>query len=70
MQNEVKSATEATEIAQKFVSKHRLFSRPIKAVRKDDTWVVEIDIGSIISSIATVKIDAKSGDILEYSFPE
>ena len=67
---EVKSAPEATTIAEKFVKKYRFFTRPVKAVRRDDTWIVEIDVGPIITSIATVTIDAKSGDILEYSLTE
>jgi len=66
---EVKSAPEATEIANKFIKKHRFFTRPIKAVREDDTWLVEIDVGVITTEIAKVKIDAKSGDILEYDIP-
>ena len=67
---EVKSAPEATKIAETFVKKHRFFSRLIKAVRRDDIWYVEIDVGGVITSVATVNIDAKSGDILEYMFPE
>lgn len=67
--SEVRSATEATEIARNFVSKHRLIASPIKAVRDGDFWFVEIDVGPVFRSIAKVKIDAKSGDILEYSIP-
>ena len=70
MSEEVKSAPEATQIAEKFVEKHFFFTRPLTAIRKDDTWTVEIDVGPIIISVATVKIDAKSREILEYSFPK
>lgn len=65
----VKSAKQATEIAESFVKKYRWFVRPIKAVRENNTWVVEIDVGPILKEIATIKIDAKSGDIMEYKIP-
>lgn len=65
----VKSAKEATEIAQSFVEKHRFWARPLKAVRQDDIWLVEIDVGPLTTMIAKVKVDAKSGDILEYTIP-
>ena len=63
MPMEVKSAPEATEIANNFIKKHRSFTRPLKAVREDDTWLVDIDVGVITIEIAKIKIDAKSGDI-------
>ncbi len=69
MASEVKSAAEATEKAESFIKKYRWYTRPIKAVREDDTWVVEIDVGPIFTTIAKIKIDAKSGDISEYSIP-
>ena len=70
MPMEVKSAPEATEIANNFIKKHRFFTRPLKAVREDDTWLVDIDVGVITIEIAKIKIDAKSGDILEYNIPK
>ncbi len=69
MASEVKSAAEATEKAESFIKKYRWYTRPLKAVREDDTWVVEIDVGPIFTTIAKIKIDAKSGDISEYSIP-
>ena len=69
MDNEVKSAAEATEIAQSFIKKYRWYTRPLKAVREDDTWLVEIDVGPVFTMIAKIKIDAKSRDILEYTIP-
>ena len=70
MSGEVKSAPEATAIAQSFIKKYRFTARPLKAVREDDTWLVDIDVGPIFAIIAKVKVDAKSGDILEYTIPE
>lgn len=69
MPGKVKSAPEATEIAQSFVKKHRLIARPLKAVREDGTWLVEIDVGPVFVAVAKVKVDAESGDILEYDIP-
>ncbi len=71
MAGEVKSAEEATKIAQAFIAKLRTkaITRPIKASREDDIWIVKIDIGAIFISMATIKIDAKSGAILEYDLP-
>jgi len=66
---EVKSAADATDKAVTFIKKYRSFVRPMKAVREDGTWLVEADVGPIFTSIAKVKLDAKSGDILEYTIP-
>ena len=69
MPGKVKSAKEATEITQTFVGKYRFISRPLKAVRVDGTWLVEIDVGVLGVVVAKVKVDAESGDILEYTIP-
>ena len=69
MAGEVKSARAATEIAQSFISKYRMFTRPLKAVREGDIWLVDLDVGPLFTTIAKVKVDAKSGEILEYSIP-
>jgi len=69
MVGEIKSAAEATEIARNFIKKYRIYTRPLKAVREDDTWLVEIDVGPIFTIIAKIKVDAKSGDVLEYTIP-
>ena len=69
MEIKVKSAAEATEIAQTFIQKYRWYTRPLKAVREDDAWLVEIDVGPVFNVIAKIKVDAKSGDILEYTIP-
>ena len=65
----VKSAAEATEIARNFIRKYRTYTRPLKAVREDDIWLVEIDVGPLFTIIAKIKVDAKSGDVLEYTIP-
>jgi len=63
----VKSAEEATEIALDFVKKYYPFyHRPIKSVKEDSIWLVEIDVGLVTTIVAKVKIDAKTGNILEF----
>lgn len=69
MQNEIKTATAATEIAMNFIKKHRMFSRALKATRENGTWKVEIDVGPILKEVAKIKIDANTGEILEYDIP-
>jgi len=70
MPEEVKSAPQATTIAVSFIKKYRFTARPLKAVRENDAWSVEIDVGPLKPIIAKVKLDAKSGEILEYNIPK
>jgi restriction endonuclease Mrr len=67
---EVKSAEEATEIARSFIKKHRPIALPVKAVREDDVWNVEIDVGPLAVKIAKIKVDAKTASIISYELPE
>ena len=71
MENEIKSAPEATKIALTFLEEHYQFipQQPIKAAKEDNAWLVEIDVGLLRSRIAKIKIDAKTAVILEYSIP-
>jgi len=69
-EGKVKTASEATDIALAYMKNYRRFARPLKAIRENDTWFVEIDVGPLTTDLAEVKIDAKSGDILEYSMTE
>ena len=67
---EVKSAQEATKIAHSFVKQYRTYARPMKAVRENDIWLVEIDVGAFVAKVANIKIDVKTADILEYTIPD
>jgi uncharacterized membrane protein YkoI len=69
MSGEIKTAEEATEKARAFIKKYRMIARPLKAVRENGVWAVEIDVGPILVAVAQVKIDANTGDILEYNIP-
>ncbi|GAI38294.1 unnamed protein product, partial [marine sediment metagenome] len=43
---------------------------PVKAIREDNVWSVDIDVGPLAVKIAKVKIDAKTGGIISYEIPE
>ncbi|HID28224.1 MAG TPA: hypothetical protein EYP22_10520 [Methanosarcinales archaeon] len=70
---EIKNASEATEKALSFLmEKYPLRSRiakPVKTSRENNLWIVELNIGIVRVLIATMKIDAVSGEILEYNIP-
>ena len=70
MAGEVKSAEEATEIARAFIKKHRIIALPIKAVRENGIWLVEIDVGPLAVKVAKIKVDANTGRIISYELPE
>ena len=71
MPAEVTSAQQANSIAESFIKQYHSFfvARPKKAVREDGIWLVEIDVGLITPKIAKVKVDASSGEIVEYDIP-
>ena len=70
MLQEITSAEAATEIALAFTKKHSLVAVPLRAVRQDSIWLVEVDVGLMQVRVASLKIDAGTGIIVEYSFPE
>ena len=70
MPGQVKNAREATDLALSFIKKYRFIALPLKAMKDDGSWLVEIDVGPITTKVAQIKIDAKSGEILEYSIPQ
>lgn len=70
---EVKNAEEATDVALSFLQTkyplRRRVARPAKAVRENDVWSVDLDVGIVRVLIANFKIDSKTGEILQYSIP-
>lgn len=66
---EVKSAKAATELALAFIKAYYRNARPVKAAREGSSWLVEIDVGPLTTKIAKVKIDAATGDAVEYTVP-
>lgn len=66
----VDTADKAMEIAHSFIKKYVPVALPLKAVRQDDVWLVDIDVGALAVKVAKVKVDARTGDILSYEIPE
>jgi len=67
----VSSGEQATEIAVSFLKKGGWsFARPVSAQRKNDVWLVEVDVGAIGYQVGALKISAKTGAILEYKIPQ
>lgn len=66
----VDTAEKAMEIAHSFIKKYSPVALPLKTVREDDVWLVDIDVGALAVKVAKVKVDAKTGDILSYEIPE
>ena len=64
---EVKSAEVATAIAQSVLESEYAFRRPIKAQKVKGVWHVQIDVGAFKPQIASFKIDAQTGTIIEYN---
>jgi len=65
----VDSADKAMEIAHSFIKKYTPVALPLKAIRQDDIWLVDIDVGAFAVKVAKVKVDARTGDILSYEIP-
>ena len=70
-EEKVKNATDATYIARNFVSSQgRGGGKERTAHRSGDVWIVEFDIGLFEPKTATVQIDARTGDVVGYAFPD
>ncbi len=61
---------EAMHVAHAFMKKDNPVALPLKAVRRDDIWLVDVDIGAVRMEIVRVKIDAKTGEILGHETVE
>jgi hypothetical protein len=60
----VDNAEDAMAVANSFMKKDNSVALPLKAVRRDEVWLVDVDIGAVRMEIVRVKIDAKTGGIL------
>lgn len=69
----IDNAELATEKAVSFIRKEYpmrgFLARPIRAIRQEDVWTVELDIGIVRAVLATIKIRAHTGEIIEYTIP-
>jgi uncharacterized coiled-coil DUF342 family protein len=66
----VANAEDAMAVANAFMKKDNSVALPLKAVRRDEVWVVDVDIGAVRMEIVRVKIDAKTGGILGHETVE
>jgi hypothetical protein len=66
----VDNAEEAMHAAHAFMKKDNAVALPLKAQRRDDFWLVDVDIGAVRMEIVRVKIDAKTGEILGHETVE
>ena len=62
----IESAKKATELAVSFIKQYYYWSRPLKASHENNTWIVDIDVGVLITDIITVKIDAVNENVISY----
>jgi hypothetical protein len=69
MEATIVTAEQATEIALKFIKKHRSYARLLKATKKAEVWSIKLDVGVMVEKIATVNIDVKNGQIIDYDIP-
>ena len=68
--DKVDNAEDAMAVANSFMKKDNSVALPLKAVRRDEVWVVDVDIGAVRMEIVRVKIDAKTGNILSHEIVE
>ena len=58
------------ETAMSFVKQHCFWdARPRGAHQEDGVWLTEIDIGITKTRLGHVKLDAETGQVIEYLFP-
>lgn len=65
--SDITAAEDATRIAEQLLNKYYSFYRLEMAKKIDGSWLVEYDV-SILGpkQMITIKLDAKTGSILEY----
>ncbi|GEM_PF-5940091 len=64
------NADDAMDIACTFMKKDNSVALPLKVERRDDIWVVDVDVGAVRMEIVRVKVDAKTGEILGHKTVE
>lgn len=63
----VNSAEEATKLAIDFIKRNRyLWPEAIRAYKEDTIWVVELEVGFVVTERVVVKIYAENGEIESY----
>lgn len=67
----VRTADQATDLALAFLRRSGwTFVRALSAHQKDGTWVVEVDVGALSVRKGNLKVDSRTGAIVEYDVPQ
>jgi uncharacterized membrane protein YkoI len=67
----VKTADQATDVALSFLKKSGWsFARALSAHEKNGSWVVQVDVGALTFQAGTLKVNARTGAIIEYDIPK
>ncbi|MBM3925973.1 MAG: hypothetical protein FJ320_08300 [SAR202 cluster bacterium] len=61
---------DAVKKADSFIDKYYAFRRLRKAKKRDGAWLVEFNIGVVKPEIVTIKIDEKTGKVVDYIAPD
>jgi hypothetical protein len=61
---------DAVRKADSFIDKYYAFRRLRKAKRQNGVWLVEFNVGIVRPEIVTIKIDEKTGKVVDYVAPD
>ena len=62
----ITSASQATEVAVEFLKRYFPFIAPVKAQKENGLWLVQADVGAVAVRLATVVVDAQTGEIRSF----
>ena len=65
----IENVERAAEVAERFLAKYYAFRRLVKAERVGGEWLVEFDVGILSKEIVRIRLDANTGEIVEYEVP-
>lgn len=65
----IENLERAVEVAERFLLKYYAFRRLLKAERENGAWLVEFDVGVLSKEIVRIRLDANTGEIVEYKLP-
>ena len=65
----VNDADYATVVALSFIKRYYYFVQPKAAKKTDGMWEVKVDVAVVGEKVASIQIDADTGQIIAYEFP-
>lgn len=65
----IENIERAVEVAERFLLKYYVFRKLVKAERENGAWLVEFDVGVLSKEIVRIRLDANTGEIVEYKLP-